>query len=95
MCEHGDSITGIMQVQHAGEITVNNTCGARLFFWMVESQSSPSTDPIVMWINGGPGSSSFLGFFGENGPYKVASDGVHLEDNPYRLVRQVLCPIHT
>ena len=46
-----------------------------LHYWFVESQGNPSTDPVVLWLNGGPGCSSLLGFFTENGPFKVSNDG--------------------
>jgi carboxypeptidase C (cathepsin A) len=31
--------------------------GKDLFFYFFESRSKPSEDPVVMWINGGPGAS--------------------------------------
>ncbi len=64
---------------------------ANLFFWFFESQRDPETDPIVLWLNGGPGSSSFLGLFMENGPYaleKSDSGEVRPVDNPHSWNKQ-------
>jgi len=55
--------------QYAGYITVDATAGRALYYWFVESQRSPSTDPVVLWLNGGPGCSSLDGFFYEHGPF--------------------------
>ena len=68
--------------QIAGHLTVSEKCGDNLFFWFFEAQNSPKDAPIVIWINGGPGSSSMLGLFAENGPYKI-NDDLTLRDNPY------------
>lgn len=38
---------------------VEATPGVELFFHFVESQDDPSTDPLFVWYNGGPGSSSY------------------------------------
>jgi len=70
--------------QHAGYITINGTFenGAHLFYWMFESRSHPATDPLVLWLTGGPGCSSLLALFTENGPYKV-QDNLSLKINPF------------
>ena len=57
---------------YSGYLNVNDT--KELHYLFVESQSSPSTDPLVIWFNGGPGCSSMLGFSQEHGPF-VMEDG--------------------
>jgi len=69
--------------QYAGYITVNEEKGRNFFYWFVESQNSPSTDPVVLWLNGGPGSSSLIGFFVEHGPFRQDTTGQNLTLNPY------------
>jgi len=59
--------------QQAGYVKVSAT--SKYFFWMFESQGTPSTDPVVMWLSGGPGCSSQLALFAENGPCKVDKNG--------------------
>ncbi|EPS74136.1 hypothetical protein M569_00619, partial [Genlisea aurea] len=54
---------------HAGYVTIDDTYGKRLYYYLVESESNPSTDPVVLWLNGGPGCSSFDGFVYEHGPF--------------------------
>ncbi|CAG2122494.1 unnamed protein product, partial [Medioppia subpectinata] len=40
---------------------LNATDDRHLHYWFFESQSSPKSDPVVLWLNGGPGCSSVLG----------------------------------
>eukprot|EP00039_Didymoeca_costata_P007601 m.101620 g.101620 ORF g.101620 m.101620 type:complete len:445 (-) comp13748_c0_seq3:95-1429(-) len=44
---------------------------AKLFYMFFESQSKNTSAPVVLWTNGGPGTSSMLGNFAEIGPYRV------------------------
>jgi len=72
--------------QHFGYITANQQYGVQYFYWMFESQNNPSTDPLVLWMTGGPGCSSELALFFENGPYTVTKKFLQppeLHDNPF------------
>jgi carboxypeptidase C (cathepsin A) len=46
-----------------------------LFYWFFESQGDPTTDPLVLWMTGGPGCSSELAVFFENGPFQLVDEG--------------------
>ncbi|CAK4763048.1 hypothetical protein LEN26_001314 [Aphanomyces euteiches] len=59
--------------QYAGRLAIPSN-GQEMFYWYVESQNDPKNDPIVLWLNGGPGCSSLGGFFTELGPFVVMSD---------------------
>ncbi|HLL99936.1 MAG TPA: hypothetical protein VK400_02695 [Pyrinomonadaceae bacterium] len=45
-----------------------------LFYWFVGAPDY-ARKPTILWTNGGPGSSSFWGFFLENGPFEVDDKG--------------------
>ncbi|XP_019190235.1 PREDICTED: serine carboxypeptidase-like 18 isoform X2 [Ipomoea nil] len=51
-----------------GYIGVGELEDIQLFYYFVKSESNPSIDPIVLWITGGPGCSSFVAMTEEIGP---------------------------
>merc|ERR1712166_458632 len=53
----------------------------QLHYYFVESERDPATDPVVLWLNGGPGCSSLDGLFYEQGPLLVTPDGSTLVRN--------------
>lgn len=53
------------------------------FYWLFESRSNPSTDPLIIWLTGGPGCSSSIALFTENGPCTINSDGASTSSNPF------------
>lgn len=59
---------------YSGFITVNEEYGSNLFFWFVPAMENAEDAPVMLWLNGGPGVSSLLGFFVEHGPYFVDED---------------------
>ncbi|KAI4304190.1 hypothetical protein MLD38_039739 [Melastoma candidum] len=62
---------GSFPSQHyAGYVTIEGKPGKKnLFYYFIASERSPSKDPVVLWLNGGPGCSSFDGFVYEHGPF--------------------------
>ncbi|XP_070697057.1 lysosomal protective protein [Pempheris klunzingeri] len=67
--------------QYSGYLSVVD--GKHLHYWFLESQHTPSSDPVVLWLNGGPGCSSLDGLLTEHGPFLIQDDGVTLQYNPY------------
>lgn len=58
-----------------------NAGSKHFYFAYFESRSKPETDPLVLWLNGGPGCSSMTGLFFELGPCFVNEDGESAREN--------------
>ncbi|XP_057953390.1 serine carboxypeptidase 1-like [Malania oleifera] len=75
---------GVNFNQYSGYVTVDPKAGKALFYYFVESPKNSSTNPLVLWLNGGPGCSSFgYGAMMELGPFRVKKDGKTLFRNNY------------
>ncbi|XP_021851854.1 serine carboxypeptidase-like 20 [Spinacia oleracea] len=79
---------------YSGYITLDehrsnrSTPPKNLFYYFVESERRPEKDAVVLWLNGGPGCSSFDGFVYEHGPFnfqagKTKNSLPMLHLNPY------------
>ncbi|XBH83108.1 hypothetical protein VPH35_071611 [Triticum aestivum] len=71
-----------------GYVGVEEETGAELFYYFVESERSPGTDPLLLWLTGGPRCSIIMGLAFEIGPLKFVlapySGGLpELVYNPY------------
>ncbi|KAG0475615.1 hypothetical protein HPP92_015301 [Vanilla planifolia] len=69
-------------------ITVDEVYGVEFFYYFVESERNSTVDPLVVWLNGGPGCSAFSGLALEIGPLKFKSEECNgslpnLVYNPY------------
>jgi vitellogenic carboxypeptidase-like protein len=78
-------------IQFAGYASVRGVTGnngaekadENLFYWFAGQKNYAET-PTIIWSNGGPGSSSFWGFFLENGPYDITGT----KENPVISARK-------
>ncbi|KAM7302294.1 venom serine carboxypeptidase [Ixodes scapularis] len=61
---------------YAGFLTVNKDMGSNMFFWLFPAKESPETAPVILWLQGGPGSSSMMGLFTESGPFVITDTGI-------------------
>ncbi|XP_027345769.1 serine carboxypeptidase-like isoform X3 [Abrus precatorius] len=58
---------------HAGYYSLPHSKAARMFYFFFESRNSKD-DPMVTWLTGGPGCSSEIALFYENGPFHITKN---------------------
>ncbi|EMR09305.1 hypothetical protein PNEG_02265 [Pneumocystis murina B123] len=67
-------------VQYSGYISFEDK---HLYYYFFESRSSPLKDPLVLWLEGGPGCSSLFGLFFTIGPSKYDQKDNYVYYNPW------------
>ncbi|CCH60484.1 hypothetical protein TBLA_0C06920 [Henningerozyma blattae CBS 6284] len=67
--------------QYSGYLDIKDE-DKHFFYWFFESRNDPKNDPVILWLNGGPGCSSMTGLFFELGPASINEDLKPI-NNPY------------
>jgi cathepsin A (carboxypeptidase C) len=84
------ALCNLTEEQYAGYIDISPS--ENFYFYFVESRGHPCSDPVVVYLNGGPGGSSIASAFGENGPCKVnlSTGALYREPHPWNSHANVL-----
>ncbi|MDF1654980.1 MAG: hypothetical protein P1U34_07700 [Coxiellaceae bacterium] len=68
--------------QYAGYASTTQNCipnkcpnAPSLYYWLITATNDYKNKPLIIWFNGGPGSSSMYGPFMETGPYQFNRAG--------------------
>lgn len=79
--QDGSTCPSYGEGQWTGTVDVSDE--RRLFYWFAESRNDPSKDPVIIWMNGGPGASSLIGLFTEMGPCVLEVNATTPTPNPW------------
>ena len=77
---------------YSGFFTVDKPNNGNMFFWFFPAEEDPENAPVVIWLQGGPGSSSMFGLLKIHGPIITTVDKNNnltgVERNPYTWQRK-------
>ena len=79
--------SGFLDASEGCNVKVNGP-ECKLHYWFALAEKEPSKSPVVLWLNGGPGSSSIVGFLQEQGPLLINATG-GLMENPWSWTKYV------
>ncbi|PFH53266.1 hypothetical protein AMATHDRAFT_1338 [Amanita thiersii Skay4041] len=74
-----ETTPGVFQASGYGDLTSTKS----IWFWYFAARNNPSTAPLALWFNGGPGSSSMIGLLQEHGPCRITNDSSSVTLNPH------------
>ena len=77
---------------YTGFISIDKEVNSQMFYWLFLKKDNFKTAPLVLWLNGGPGSSSMIGLFTENGPLRILEQGgIRIDDlNSWTRIANVI-----
>ena len=59
---------------HSGFFEIDGPTNSHTYFMLSSPLSGRKDAPVLLWLNGGPGASSLLGFYDELGPFGINED---------------------
>uniref|UniRef100_A0A1B6JR55 Carboxypeptidase n=1 Tax=Homalodisca liturata TaxID=320908 RepID=A0A1B6JR55_9HEMI len=76
---------------YSGFFTVNKKCDSNLYFWFFPAQKDNWKEaPLLLWLQGGPGSTSMYGLFEELGPFESYPDGLKKREYSWNVKNNLL-----
>ncbi|XP_046663001.1 venom serine carboxypeptidase-like [Homalodisca vitripennis] len=75
---------------YAGYFTVNKTCNSNLFMWFFPAKKDWLAAPVILWLQGGPGSSSMYGLFELVGPFNSFPSGIQARNYSWNNLSNLL-----
>lgn len=77
-------VTGIgSHPSYSAFFRTNDSTGSTYYFWFFPAQNGDPNAPLILWCEGGPGVTSLLSLFYQNGPFFASTNGTTVEPNPY------------
>ncbi|XP_060529033.1 venom serine carboxypeptidase-like [Cylas formicarius] len=83
-----DAFQGVKS--YSGYFTVDERFDSNLFFWFFPSANDYENDPVLLWLQGGPGAPSLYALFTENGPFFLDDDTLKLREYSWHKNHSVL-----
>jgi carboxypeptidase D len=68
---------------YSGQIPIDESDPSRKLFFIFKPAINTTSTDLTIWLNGGPGCSSLVGFFQENGPILWQAGTYEPIENPY------------